>query len=154
MTKQERLAGWRHSAAMLLWALWFGGLTFYAAFVVPIGTDQIGSVGQGLITQQVTIRLNGIAVIFLGFWLWDGIASRTWRHFSFGLWVLQAAVLVLLALLHWKMSGLLNLEDATADPPSGFYGWHRAYLILTTIQWLIGLVMGLAALQRNQTKSD
>ena len=39
------------SFLLLVWAAWWGGLCFYAMVVVPIGTELIGSVEQGLITQ-------------------------------------------------------------------------------------------------------
>ncbi|MFM8571811.1 MAG: hypothetical protein ACKOAU_09465 [Pirellula sp.] len=44
----------RRAATWILWGLWWGGLSFYAIVVVPIGTEQIGSVAQGFITQRVT----------------------------------------------------------------------------------------------------
>lgn len=39
---------------MLARGMWWGGLCFYAVVIVPIGTEVIGSVEQGFITQRVT----------------------------------------------------------------------------------------------------
>ncbi len=60
-------SGWR-TGLLFAWAIWWGGLSFYALFVVPIGTEIVGGFEQGLITQRVTNWLNAIGVIVtLGF---------------------------------------------------------------------------------------
>lgn len=41
-----------HAVVLLLWGLWWGGLSFYAIVVVPVGTEQIGSVDQGFYSQH------------------------------------------------------------------------------------------------------
>lgn len=47
-------------------AVWLGGLTFYAAVVIPTAHDVLGSHREvGFITQQVTERINAIAVVAL-----------------------------------------------------------------------------------------
>jgi len=45
--------GWQY-CLLIVWAVWWGGLCFYAIVVVPIGTEVIGAVEQGFNTQQVT----------------------------------------------------------------------------------------------------
>src|SRR5215468_6101686 len=56
---------------------WQGGFTFYAAVVVPVGQNELGShLQQGFITRQVTDYLNlsgAIALFLLGC---DVAASR------------------------------------------------------------------------------
>ena len=52
-TQRIGCAAWR-LFLLLVWAAWWGGLCFYAVVVVPIGTELIGSVEQGFITQRVT----------------------------------------------------------------------------------------------------
>jgi hypothetical protein len=43
----------------LVWALWWGGLTFYASVVVPTGARILHShTKQGFITQEVTNWIN------------------------------------------------------------------------------------------------
>ncbi len=49
----------------IAWAVWWGGLSFYAILVVPIGTEQLGSVEQGFITQKVSLWHNGMTVLFV-----------------------------------------------------------------------------------------
>src|SRR5215471_8442423 len=49
----------------LAWGVWWGGLCFYAVVVVPIGTEEIGAVEQGFITQRVTWWHNLISGAFL-----------------------------------------------------------------------------------------
>src|SRR5262249_17618726 len=51
--------------------LWQGGFTFYAAVVVPIGMDELGShTAQGVITRRVApvINLAGLAALALLVW--------------------------------------------------------------------------------------
>ena len=55
-------SGWR-TGLLFAWAIWWGGLSFYALFVVPIGTEIVGGFEQGFITQRVTNWLNAIGVI-------------------------------------------------------------------------------------------
>src|SRR5262249_10866111 len=50
---------------LLAWGVWWGGLCFYAVVVVPIGTQEIGTVEQGFITQRVTWWHNLLSVAFL-----------------------------------------------------------------------------------------
>ena len=127
--------------------LWLGGLTFYAAVVVPIGSHVVGRMDQGLITQQVTNWLNVIAMIAIVFL---GVNTCRERKPSTVItWLLLAALQVLLLLLHPVLDRQLALvsEDRYSGP--AFYQWHRAYLIVTTIMWFValchvGLVIGTA----------
>src|SRR5258707_15304973 len=52
----------RRGLALAAFAVWLGGLTFYALVVVPVGTQVLGGpVAQGFVTQAVTVRLNFVA---------------------------------------------------------------------------------------------
>src|SRR5215475_1348897 len=54
---------------------WVGGFTFYAAAVVPIGSEVLGShLSQGRITRRVAVHLNLAASVAIVLWAWD-IAS-------------------------------------------------------------------------------
>jgi hypothetical protein len=64
---------WR-LAVWLLWAAWWGGLTFYALVVVPIGTELLGSVEQGFVTQRVTLWHNWLGVVIA-----LALAAEAWR---------------------------------------------------------------------------
>ncbi|HND55144.1 MAG TPA: hypothetical protein PLV92_22170, partial [Pirellulaceae bacterium] len=81
--KVERVC---RAALLPLWAVWWGGLTFYAAFVVPAGTELFGSVEQGFLTQQATLRLNQLSwcVIALLLVLAIGATRRRRRGASHG----------------------------------------------------------------------
>lgn len=131
----------RRFFTFVLFSVWFGGLTFYAAVVVPIGGSQLGETTQGFVTQQVTIRLNALAAIALVVWAWEIAASRRWRRTSIVIWGLQAVLLLGLAVLHVKLSSMLDLVDRSGPNVVDFYSWHRLYLIGTTLQWLLGLAM-------------
>src|SRR5262249_50137002 len=67
----------RRFLVLLTLLFWQGGFTFYAAVVVPIGTQVLGSTAeQGRITRRVTpyLNLSGVAgLVFLG---WDIGAGR------------------------------------------------------------------------------
>ena len=67
----------RRFVALLAFAAWLGGFTFYAAVVVPAGTEVLGgAVAQGFITQAVTLHLNLLGVGALAALLWNGLATR------------------------------------------------------------------------------
>src|SRR5436190_16665061 len=58
----ERLYRFACLAAL---AFWMGGFTFYALVVIPTGNRLLGSIQQGLLTQQVTHWMNLIGLLAL-----------------------------------------------------------------------------------------
>src|SRR5687768_15958646 len=64
-------------SVMALLALWLGGLTFYAAVVVPIANRIVGTDQQGLVTQQATNYLNWIGVGAIGWLLANALLVRS-----------------------------------------------------------------------------
>lgn len=121
-----------------LW--WQGGFVFYAAVVVPMGTDVNGAFVQGLVTQRVT---DWLAVVGLGWHLlfaWDLLAerdpNRLRSRLRFGGWMVSFVLLAALALVHLKLDRLLDAEDRDDD---AFRIWHGVYLWGVTAQWLLGL---------------
>ncbi len=122
---------------------WQGGFTFYAAVVVPVGTDVLGTArAQGWITQRVTHYLNlsgAFAVAALG---WDVAVSGdpSWRRRQFR-WLALAGLAVPLVVLIWLHSRLDALVDHALDHiQRGFRPLHRTYLWISTVQWACGLV--------------
>jgi hypothetical protein len=122
---------------------WQGGFTFYAAVVVPVGQQELGSLQQGFITRQVTNYLNlsgAVALMLLG---WDLAASRDQsarrRWTRWAAWVGMISMLLALAWLHQHLDQLLNLELRELANPRAFRTGHRWYLWLSTVQWAIGL---------------
>lgn len=122
---------------LLVWAAWWGGLCFYALVVVPIGTELIGSVEQGFITQRVTQWHNGLSGLFLACLMIDAGCRR-----SRGLWAIAAALAVTdIALVVWhaKLTGMMDFQQHAV--PGNFYSQHAIYLWITGFEWLLGVAM-------------
>ncbi len=124
--------------------LWQGGFLFYAAVVVPIGTDILGSpLLQGQVTQRVTDWLNGFGAIWVLLFAWDIVATRDpARRRCVSRWVGWMGCVALLAglvLLHREMDAILESYD---EPVYGtFRRFHIAYLWFSTFHWLIAAVV-------------
>ena len=124
--------------AVVVCALWWGGLTFYAVVVVPLGTDLFGSVKQGFLTQQVTVWLNVFGTLTAAVLVAEAVCStsRRKRLLTASLFsVLQASLWI----MHARLSHLMDSSTLSVADDAGFYGEHRIYLCLTTAQWLIAL---------------
>lgn len=120
-----------------LWAAWWGGLTFYALVVVPIGTELLGSVEQGFVTQRVTLWHNRLGVV-----LALALAVEAWRLRSSAWICLSIAVAmttVVLMVWHRHLSLAMNFVDRTV--PENFYTEHAIYLWITSVEWLLGMVV-------------
>ena len=123
-------------------ALWFGGFTFYVSFVVPIGTEVLGSARtQGFITQQVTNWLNVVCGCALGLMLletirgWKTCSNRVrWTELS--MLVLIGSFLIALAWIHPVMDRMISAGNESITDAARFYGLHRIYLWLCTFQWI------------------
>jgi hypothetical protein len=123
---------------------WQGGFLFYAAVVVPTGQSVLGShLEQGMITRQVTIYLNLAGCISLFILGWDirvaRDASRTRRLGRWASWFAMAVLLVALLWLHGRLDSLIDLEAHELREPRAFRAGHRAYLWLSTLQWVAGV---------------
>jgi len=132
-----------HVILLALFAIWFGGFTFYTAIVVPIGTDVLGSSRtQGFITQQVTNKLNFIGGLTILMMLIDLFYFRQIRSKAFTIWfgVSIAGIAILwsiLLLVHPMLDALLQPEHDHVLNDERFYFLHRIYLWTSTIQWLL-----------------
>ncbi len=128
---------WRFAVTVSL-AVWWGGLTFYAAVVVPLGIEQFGGVEQGSLTQRVTVRLN-VAGTIVGICLLADALGRKPRNRRA---VMASALLGLQVWLwfwHSRLSRWLDAASFSPQPGESFYHEHRIYLWVTSAQWLIGL---------------
>ncbi|ODA34893.1 hypothetical protein [Planctopirus hydrillae] len=123
--------------SILLFAVWWGGLTFYALIVVPIGTDQIGSVEQGIITQQVTRWHNAIVTLMTIVVLIEASMRKRVAWWSAGIGL--AVVTALLFVTHWQLSGMMDFAGRTV--PASFYRQHSVYLWLTAAEWATGIAL-------------
>lgn len=131
---------WMRTAARAALAAWWGGLTFYGGVVVPLGTARFGAAEQGMVTRDATQWLHGLAVlaaIGLSVVAWNNPAGRR-RGPLLSACFLLTTTAVLVA-LHRQLSGQIDPATDTPLDPDRFYQWHRAYLAVTTAQWLVGL---------------
>ena len=127
---------WR-AGIWILWAFWWGGLSFYAIAVVPIGTEQIGSQSQGFITQWVTHWHNLLGTIMTICLAMEGY--RTSRRSLYLLATLVGFVTSLLFVDHWILSSQMNFQDRSVS--ENFYKQHVVYLWITTVEWFLGLLV-------------
>jgi len=117
---------------------WQGGFLFYAAVVVPVGTQVHGSFGQGMVTRHVTDWMNAIGAAAVAILAWDQWASgdpRGYRVARWGLWLVLAGGLAALAAIHPRIEPFI---DSTMDYGT-FYSWHRVYLYVASAQWVASL---------------
>jgi len=117
---------------------WQGGFLFYAAVVVPVGTQVHGSFGQGMVTRHVTDWMNAIGAAAIAILAWDQWANgdpRGYRVARWGLWLFLAGGLVALAVIHPRIEPYI---DSTMEYRT-FYVWHRVYLYVASAQWVVCL---------------
>jgi hypothetical protein len=139
----------RRFVTISLFAMWFGGFTFYASFVVPIGTDVLGSTRkQGMITRQVTQRINVLGALAAAGFVWELMAERLRRtRFSnrcgAALWLVFLISTLALFWLHPQLDRLIDVDRQAVMDHDRFYFLHRVYLWTNTIGWatVIGLMV-------------
>lgn len=128
---------------------WLGGFMFYGAVVVPIVRVRLeGTPERSIITQRVTgwINLAGTLAVLVMFV--DAYASSVKRNWSRWIaWLGMALPLPLLVWLHSEMSRQMADPTFYTREMSGFFTWHRAYLLLNTLQWLAGMTFTLFTLK-------
>ena len=141
----------RHLFAVLSLALWWGGFGFYAGRVVFIGHEVLKSkVRQGFITERVTTELNWLAVGALVAVGWELLASSEFPRprAAWTAWAVTGLATVALFALHTNLAGMLDFAARRVADDDHFYGWHRIYLIVATVQWLAGLLCLVSLLHR------
>ncbi len=135
----------RRYLALAALFFWQGGFTFYAAVVVPVGQDVLGThFEQGLITRGVTVYLNLAGAVALLPLVWDAVGTRdssAWRRrLRLLLWLGMAAALVALYRLHPLVDQYLELDSHNLTDRRAFRHYHRLYLWVSTVQWGFALV--------------
>jgi hypothetical protein len=135
----------RRFLVVQLLLFWQGGFLFYSAVVVPLGTEQLGQVGQGFMTQAVTIWLNRIGWLALLVFAWDAAIARDpkrgRRLARLGIVVVCAGLLAALHFyLHGLLSSQLDLDEMRYRTRTRFYERHWWYLMISTAHWLVMLV--------------
>jgi hypothetical protein len=126
--------------------LWQGGFLFYSAFVVPAGTNVLGSAAaQGVITTHVTDALNAVGVIGLAVLAWDLAATRdpSARRTAarWWCWGVAAVCQYLLFFFHQLLDYFMDptRTHVVIRPP--FKTVHGTYLWVSTVQWVAGLLL-------------
>ncbi len=122
---------------LLVWAAWWGGLSFYAVVVVPIGTYLIGSEEQGFITQRVTQWHNGLSCLFLICLLIE--VTRRRRPALWSIAAVLAIIDIALVVWHAKLTQMMDFQQHVV--PGSFYSQHAIYLWITACEWLLGMAM-------------
>jgi hypothetical protein len=135
----------RRYLVLLLFALWWGGFTFYSVVVVHTGHKILKSrVRQGFITQKVTLQLNALGVVTLGGLAWELALARRrsgWK-LATSSWVIMAVSLGVLYWLHGRMDEMLDLQARTITNDAGFNSLHAVYLTISTVQWIMMMYFG------------
>ncbi|MEP6859203.1 MAG: hypothetical protein ABJE66_01185 [Deltaproteobacteria bacterium] len=138
-------------AVTLLFAIWWGGFTFYAAVVVPTGQRVLGSAtAQGFVTQPVSNWINIIGAVVIAGSCWNMVSAR--RNASLPVrralvisWAVLAIAEVVLVVLHPRIDAMLDTTTRSiAVDRSVFYAMHRGYLLVATAQWLAATVHAVA----------
>lgn len=135
---------------LLIFALWWGGLTFYALVVIPLGTEEIGSDAQGFITQKVSLWHNRISLAVLVLLAIDAYRNASRWRWGFTAWLTLCTLLLMS--LHTHLSQQLDFQ--TKSVPESFYNLHAIYLWLTTAQWLSGLPIAWILIQHSLSNSN
>ncbi|MCP4192644.1 MAG: hypothetical protein GY768_18675 [Planctomycetaceae bacterium] len=126
---------------LLLFALYWGGLTFYTGFVVRIAHAVLDDpMDGGLITQRVTVvlqMLGAVTVVLMAcncavvFW-----HSRKYGYPLIGCTTLLSCALIGLFLVHGHLDAVIDVEAFEIIDRDAFDAAHQRYNQLTTIQWL------------------
>jgi hypothetical protein len=126
-----------NAVILITWALWWGGLTFYASVVIPMGSDVVGSTLQGFVTQKVTLWHNALLVCFAAM-----LAVEAWLRSNRALWGAFVVLAVIAAgLFYWHSTLTQQLDFKQQTVPGEFYQQHAIYLWITTAEWFVGLIM-------------
>jgi hypothetical protein len=126
--------------------IWQGGFLFYAAIVVPAGTEVLGSaVAQGAITARVTDTMNALGAIALIVLALDLrlTADQNSQRTAIRWWCWSIAFLCQGLLFYFHL-----LLDAFMDPTRSrvvigppFRPVHRMYLWTISLQWFVCLFL-------------
>jgi hypothetical protein len=129
---------------------WMGGFTFYAAVVVPIGTDVLESAAeQARITRRVAPEINRAGLVALAIFAADTALTRfgrTWRWARWATWLGMAACLVVLLTLYPRLDEMFHGAEGYLDDRKEFKPWHRTYLWTLTVQWGFAILFALLTL--------
>ncbi len=125
---------------LIAFALWWGGFTFYAAWVVPTAHAVLGNhVLAGMITQQVSKVLNVLTAVFIILATAQFLLGKKERSYVISLIIITLG-LIALFFLHAQIDKFIVVETQSLTDSQAFYSYHRLYLIISALMWLSGLV--------------
>src|SRR4051794_40597073 len=102
----------RRSLVLAALMFWQGGFTFYAAIVVPVGTEGLGSAAeQALITRRGTWSINVRGAVALGVFAGEGAATRRGRRGRWLTWLVMAAALAVLVVLRGRLDAMFLPDE-------------------------------------------
>lgn len=121
-------------------SIWWRAFTFYAGFVVTVGMQVLVShIAMGFITQQVTVYLNIFSLIIFIIYAYY-LNSEEVTKSSLVEQIIAISVIgfqLLLFLLHFYLTDLLDFEKHTIINQDNFYLLHQIYLIIETLIWMV-----------------
>ncbi len=121
-------------------SIWWGAFTFYAGVVIPIGMKVLGShTEMGFITQQVTIYINifSLIIFFIYAYCLKNEEVKVNNLVEEMIAISLIGFQLLLFLLHYYQTDLLDFENHKINNRENFYLLHRIYLIVVTLIWLV-----------------
>ncbi len=129
----------RRFLAVAALMFWQGGFTFYAAIVVPVGQEVLGShLEQGFITRVVTRQLNFAGAVALGLLAFELLhPARKTSGLRKYLWLGMALVLAALIAMHPTLDALIDIDAHALIERSSFRTRHRIYLWVSTLEWAL-----------------
>jgi hypothetical protein len=147
-TQHTALVLVRRFAVLAVLMFWQGGFTFYAAIVVPVGTEVLGSkVEQGRITRQVARSINLSGAVALAVFAVDiALTGRGLRWGRWLTWLAMALALGVLFVLHERLDAMFIPDELKIVDRPTFRLWHRTYLWVSTVQWGFAAVFAVLTL--------
>jgi hypothetical protein len=126
---------------LLVFALFWGGLTFYTGFVVRISHDVLDDpMDGGLITQRVTAVLQVFGTVTVVLMACNALViARYSKKCGYALGAIAAMVVCALAglfVVHGHLDAVIDVAASEITDYDAFKIGHRRYNQLTTIQWL------------------
>jgi len=130
---------------LLVFALFWGGLTLYTGVVLRITHAVLNDpMDGGLITQRVTSVLQILGVVTVVLMACNCVVvvrqSPRFGYALIGCATLLACSLIGLFLVHGQLDALIEGETYTITDREAFAVGHQRYNQLTTVEWLACLV--------------
>ena len=129
---------------LLVYALYWGGLTFYTGIVLRISHDVLNDpIDGGMITQRVTGVLQILGVVATVLMLCNCIVvvrrSPKYGYALAACTVILGCSLIGLFVVHGQLDAIIDLQASQITDRVAFDAGHQRYNQLTTVQWLASL---------------